>query len=268
MYTGNLLDPIHGVIKLSEIEKWVIAQKPFNRLKRIKQNTFLYLVFPSSNHTRFEHSLGVMHLANQIYINSNNNYSTGSYKKIKYQSKENTDFKFCSVSDLLKDKENILLQELRLAALLHDVGHGPTSHKFDQYTLKGSELLNIISTDEDLKEFLDNFKNLIISEKKRIKHEVISCLFIIKILSNLKKLSISNTEKFSVEENKVIQELNITTIIKMIEPDFSCEKIEFNNIDFTDFFNSIISSFPLMRIEWIIYIETVTFLVSSTEFMI
>ena len=41
MYTGNILDPIHGLIKLSEIEKWVLSQKPFNRLRRVKQNTFL-----------------------------------------------------------------------------------------------------------------------------------------------------------------------------------------------------------------------------------
>ncbi len=76
MYTGNILDAIHGSIKLSEIEKWVISQKPFSRLRRIKQNTFLYYVFPSANHTRFEHSIGVMHMGNQIYDNANRNYQT------------------------------------------------------------------------------------------------------------------------------------------------------------------------------------------------
>lgn len=245
MYTGNILDPIHGLIKLSEIEKWVIAQKPFNRLKRIKQNTFLYLVFPSSNHTRFEHSLGVMHLAHQIYVNSNINYSTGNYKKEKYGSKDNSDFKFCSTSELLKEEENILIQELRLAALLHDVGHGPMSHKFDQYTLNGIDLIKIVDNDPDLANYSDNFKLLIKNENKKVEHEVVSCLFIIKILSDLKKISTKNPKKFSENENQIIERLNVARIIKMIEPEFCDEKIILNKVDFTDFFNSIISSFPL-----------------------
>src|ERR1035441_4835119 len=128
MYTGNILDPIHGLVKLSEIEKWILSQKPFNRLRRVKQNTFLYLVFPSANHTRFEHSIGVMHLAHQIYLHANENYETGAYKKEKYKVKETTDFVFCSTSAGLKANEPLLIQELRLAALLHDVGHGPMSH--------------------------------------------------------------------------------------------------------------------------------------------
>lgn len=245
MYTGNLLDPIHGIIKLSEIEKWVIIQKPFNRLKRIKQNTFLYLVFPSSNHTRFEHSLGVMHLANQIYSNSNNNYLTGNYKKQKYNLNDNLEFEFCSVSKLLGKNEDLLIQELRLAALLHDVGHGPMSHKFDQYTLKGFQLLNIISTDDDLKNYIDNFKLIIRNLNKNVEHEVISCLFIIKIISDLKRASITNSQKFSKNESEIIGQISPLRIIKMIDPKFSNDKIEFDNIDFTDYFNSIISSFPL-----------------------
>jgi HD superfamily phosphohydrolase len=158
MYTGNILDPIHGLVKLSEIEKWILSQKPFNRLRRVKQNTFLYLVFPSANHTRFEHSIGVMYLAQQIYNNSNENYDTGALKKEKYNIAESTDFKFCSISKSLKGNETLIVQELRLAALLHDVGHGPMSHKFDQYTITGSELLNIVENDEDLKIYLNSFK--------------------------------------------------------------------------------------------------------------
>ncbi|MDR6404197.1 MULTISPECIES: HD domain-containing protein [Chryseobacterium] len=245
MHTGNILDPIHGLIKLSEIEKWVISQKPFNRLKRIKQNTFLYLVFPSSNHTRFEHSIGVMHLAYQIYINSNNNYLAGNYKKKKYKSDSPKDFEFCSVKDILGEKEDIFIQELRLAALLHDVGHGPMAHKFDQYTLTGKELFEILKSEEDLNKYDENFKNIIKNEKKRVNHETISCLFIIKIIENLKNVSLKNSIKFSEEENLIIKQLDPIRIIKMIEPKFSDVKIEVNSIDMTDYFNSIISSFPL-----------------------
>lgn len=245
MHTGNILDPIHGLIKLSEIEKWVIAQKPFNRLRRVKQNTFLYLVFPSSNHTRFEHSIGVMHLAYQIYTNSNDNYLAGNYKKKKNKSGSTKEFEFCSVKTILGDMEDIYIQELRLAALLHDVGHGPMAHKFDQYTLNGKELFDILESDNDLKKYISNFQRIIKKENKRINHETVSCLFIIKIIENLKTTAIKNPIKFSNEENSIIRQLNPIRIIKMIDPEFSDEIIDINSIDLTDFFNSIISSFPL-----------------------
>ncbi len=247
MYTGNILDPIHGLIKLSEIEKWVLGQKPFNRLRRVKQNTFLYLVFPSANHTRFEHSIGVMNLAHQIYLNSNDNFETGFYKKQKYKVQETTDFKFFSTRNELGDNEGVLIQELRLAALLHDVGHGPMSHKFDQYTITGENLLEILKTEKIFAPYINNFEQLLKGDEKlKIEHEVVSCVFIIKILDDLKKNTSQSNGKFNEAQISLINALNPGRIIKMIEPKFNAiEKIEFNGIDYTDFFNSIISSFPL-----------------------
>lgn len=247
MYTGNILDPIHGLVKISEIEKWILSQKTFNRLRRVKQNTFLYFVFPSANHTRFEHSIGVMNLAYQIYNNANENFETGALKKEKYNIKESSDFKFCSVSKALKNNETIIVQELRLAALLHDIGHGPMSHKFDQYTIIGNELLKIVELDYDLNIYSKSFKNLLKGhETKKIEHEIISCVFIIKLISNLKKISEESEGKFSKVQKEIINKINPARIIKMIEPKFDAvEKIEFDGIDYTDFFNSIISSFPL-----------------------
>ena len=247
MYTGNILDPIHGLIKLSEIEKCILSQKPFNRLRRIKQNTFLYLVFPSANHTRFEHSIGVMYLANQIYLHANENYETGAYKKEKYNVKQTTDFEFCSTSNILKENEKLLIQELRLAALLHDVGHGPMSHKFDEYTIIGTQLLDIVKSDTDLNVFYESFKNILKGhESKRIEHEIVSCVFIIKLIADLKIIAKESDGKFNEEQKEVIKKLNIGRIIKMIEPTFDAiEKIEFDGVDYTDFFSSIVSSFPL-----------------------
>lgn len=86
------MDPIHGVIKISEIEKWFLYQKPFNRLKRIKQNTFLYYVFPSANHTRFEHSIGVMRLASDIFEYICKNYTSYKLKTDKYDVKGSKEF--------------------------------------------------------------------------------------------------------------------------------------------------------------------------------
>lgn len=89
-------DPIHGNIPLSELEVSLIDSPQMQRLRNIKQNGLCFLVYPSMNSTRFEHSLGVMHLAG-----------------------------------LMSDHLNLSREDrnsLRVAGLLHDVGHGPFSH--------------------------------------------------------------------------------------------------------------------------------------------
>ncbi|MDO1994394.1 phosphohydrolase, partial [Escherichia coli] len=70
---GKFLDPIHGVIRITKLEKKIIDHPLFQRLRDIRQHTFLYKVFPSAMHSRFEHSVGVMHLSYEILKNINLN---------------------------------------------------------------------------------------------------------------------------------------------------------------------------------------------------
>lgn len=104
-------DPIHGFIKLTNLEKEIINHPVFQRLRRIKQLSWTDMVYPGANHTRFEHSLGVMHLASRIYDTI-------------WEKDKNVliDFK------IPEDVKNRMRQIVRLAALLHDLGHGPFSH--------------------------------------------------------------------------------------------------------------------------------------------
>ncbi|NOK93750.1 phosphohydrolase, partial [Escherichia coli] len=67
--TSKILDLIHGTIRLTTLEIAFINQPLFQRLRNIKQNSFLYKVFPSAVHSRFEHSLGVLHLSSEILNN-------------------------------------------------------------------------------------------------------------------------------------------------------------------------------------------------------
>ena len=90
-------DPIHQLIKSDPCETRIINSFPLQRLRFIKQLGITYLVFPSAQHSRFEHSLGTMELAGRIFK------SLG-----------------------LKDGRFYSL--FRLAGLLHDVGHAPFSH--------------------------------------------------------------------------------------------------------------------------------------------
>lgn len=141
----EMRDPIHGFIKLSETEKRLIDTKVFQRLRRIRQLAMTFLVYPGAVHTRFDHSIGVMHIAGRIC------------QKLQ-------ELNPARVSD--KDVDRV-----RLAALLHDVGHGPFSHVsehlLDKYaptdTDTGQNLekihekitVDIIQTDPKISEILD-----------------------------------------------------------------------------------------------------------------
>ena len=89
-------DPIHGYIEIDDLAIAIIDTVEMQRLRRIRQLGFSYLVYPGANHTRFEHSLGVYHLMNVLLDRL----------------------------EVAKEEE----KELLVASLIHDVGHGPYSH--------------------------------------------------------------------------------------------------------------------------------------------
>ena len=110
----SVRDPIHGPIPFTAVEKEIIDSLHFQRLRNIVQNSMCYRVFPGARHTRFEHSIGVMHLAGRLFDTLNR------------ASKP-----FISFSDAYGLDENQTLklwQTFRLGSLLHDIGHGPFSH--------------------------------------------------------------------------------------------------------------------------------------------
>jgi len=104
--------PIHGFIELDEWEWEIINQPAFQRLRRIRQLGLTDYVYPGAMHTRFEHSLGVMHVATRLY----DSIAKRSEGVLKSEFRYNDD-------GLRKDRRIV-----RLAALLHDVGHAPLSH--------------------------------------------------------------------------------------------------------------------------------------------
>ncbi len=90
-------DSVHGHVRLCPIAADLIDTPAFQRLRHIKQLSTVRLVYPSANHTRFEHSLGVYYLACQ------------------------------ALEGLDLDPDTVA--HVRAAALLHDVGHGPYGHQ-------------------------------------------------------------------------------------------------------------------------------------------
>ena len=59
-------DSVYGDIRLNEIEVEVMDNPQFQRLRRIKQLGLISLIYPGANHTRFEHSIGTMHIASKL----------------------------------------------------------------------------------------------------------------------------------------------------------------------------------------------------------
>lgn len=110
--TYELRCPVHGFIPISDWEREIINQPAFQRLRRIRQLAWTDYVYPGAMHTRFEHSLGVMHIAGQLFDAIVRRSSDVLRSELKYTDDE-----------IETDR-----QIVRLTALLHDTGHGPFSH--------------------------------------------------------------------------------------------------------------------------------------------
>ncbi len=103
----RIRDPIHNLIEFDlddslEQTLWLLIQTPaMQRLRRIKQLGFSEFVYPGATHTRFSHSLGAYHLAKQL------------------------------IERIPDSKEPMKEHPTLIAAMLHDIGHGPFSHAFE-----------------------------------------------------------------------------------------------------------------------------------------
>ncbi|HJJ46735.1 MAG TPA: HD domain-containing protein [Methanocorpusculum sp.] len=121
----QIKDPVHGYIEVPDELIPLLDSPAVQRLHAIRQLGFSYLVYPGANHTRFEHSLGTLYLANEIsqYI------------------------------ELPKDETLLVCT----AALLHDVGHGPFSHSSERLKQGYEEFFhdNILPYVPELKGYCD-----------------------------------------------------------------------------------------------------------------
>lgn len=146
-------DPLYGFVELSPFERDIVVTNVIQRLLRIKQLAHTYVAYPSAMHTRFEHSLGAMHVSGRM----------------------------CGQLDIPKDQTEII----RLGVLLHDIGHGPFSHVFEKivdevtnqkYTHEAIGRL-ILENDRELQDRLGEKQKEIISlynEKETIRAEILS----------------------------------------------------------------------------------------------
>lgn len=108
MFIKYVRDPIYGYVGMTDVEKRIIDTWPVQRLRGIRQLSVTSITYPGGDHTRFSHALGTMHIAGQI-------------------------------ADSLRSSIEISNDEwqlVRLAGLLHDIGHGPFSHSYEEILVK------------------------------------------------------------------------------------------------------------------------------------
>lgn len=97
-------DPVHGDVEVGEAALVLLDSPPLQRLRHVRQLGFAHLVYPGANHTRFEHCLGTMHLASLL----------------------------CRHLGLDRRDADLVT----VAALLHDIGHGPFSHVSEAFMVE------------------------------------------------------------------------------------------------------------------------------------
>uniref|UniRef100_A0A7C4BBW8 HD domain-containing protein n=1 Tax=Ignisphaera aggregans TaxID=334771 RepID=A0A7C4BBW8_9CREN len=131
----KVYDEVHGYIDLTDVELQIVDTPYFQRLRFIKQLAAAWYVYPGATHTRFSHSLGVAHLMGLIA----ENFAAQGY---------------------IHSHEDV--QILRLAALLHDIGHTPFSHAIEPMYRNAvgighEEISRLIILNSSIRDILDYF---------------------------------------------------------------------------------------------------------------
>jgi len=132
----QFMDPVHGGIGALPHEVACIDHLLFQRLRYIRQNDVAQYVFSGATQTRFNHSIGVMHVAGKFFRALIEQYCAESQ----------SDFR---ISDKHTDAVYYVYACFRLAALLHDTGHFPFSHEFE----KTPRIHSLLESSDVLKDF-------------------------------------------------------------------------------------------------------------------
>ncbi len=214
--TGKVRCPLYDTIPYTSAELTLIDTPEFQRLRRLKQTAFAHLVFPGATHTRFEHSLGVMHMVGRFFETLLRN------QRSLLRNLEAEDFRRQHASSVTQsssaqrpsilpeifetraaaqrlESDPRILQSARFAGLLHDIGHAPFSHSGERLLPTWNDVQKQLAALK-LPDWLnETFETKIAHNaaagqtamRQSVKHEFFSLLLIAKIFDNQSVESLS-----------------------------------------------------------------------------
>jgi len=204
-----ICDNTHGPVGISKLEQDIINTRTFQRLKKIKHLGLASLVFPGAEHSRFSHSIGVMHIMSR-FIDK---------------------LKEVGCGHLAGKKSDEIKQKLRLAALLHDIGHYPLSHlgeKAFEWVAYTQEITDVRS-----KEMVENppYGALIEAgrdhENKDASHEALGKLILTADGSEIKSLLEYNYDPFEIARIFNTEDVENDFYIQLISSTLDCDRLDY-----------------------------------------
>ena len=179
MHAPRLIkDPIHGYVYISDLEHRIINDPAFLRLQFISQQGLAYLTYPSNRTSRYSHSLGCMHIGSRLtktllrsdgdlLVAGVREHVLDSYLRHRSADLEGIRDYLAKHFDPFYEHEGfrpaqvveiILLQSIRIACLVHDIGHFPFSHALEGVMISH---MSSLEGNEQLGSFISTYKNLI-----------------------------------------------------------------------------------------------------------
>lgn len=216
-FNKTISDIVWGDIPLTELEYEIIKTPSFCRLKSIQQMGLMPIGYPDAVHTRYKHSIGVMHAADQMLR---------SIQVIRLKKGSGPE-----TWSLLSEAKNIsnLRQCFRIAALLHDLGHPPLSHVLEELFRKYDDLKNCGILEQDFQTFFDKVFLL----KKLYDHEPATQYLIEEkaFLVDIKKLITDRLGDLAIEKILNILKRSSNGIYRklhtIIDSDLDADKIDY-----------------------------------------